>query len=105
MTLTVTGPGGSDSDVAVRSTVTAPPSGGFTLTASGYKTKGIQHAALSWSGAGAGTIDIYRDGVDVGDSTGSSFDDNINRKGAGSYTYYVCNRSTSACSNSVTVTF
>jgi subtilisin family serine protease len=104
VTLTVTGPGGSDS-VSQPVTVTAPPSGGFTLSASGYKTKGTQHAALSWSGAGAGTIDIYRDGVDVGDSTSSSFDDNINRKGAGSYTYYVCNRSTSACSNSVNVTF
>ena len=104
VTLTVTGPGGSDS-VSQPVTVTAPPSGGFTLSASGYKTKGIQHAALSWSGADAGTIDIYRNGVDVGDSTSSSFDDNINRKGSGSYTYYVCNRSTSACSNSVNVTF
>ena len=85
MTLTVTGPGGSDS-VSQPVTVTAPPSGGFTLSASGYKTKGVQHAALSWSGAGTGTIDIYRDGVDVGDSTGSSFDDNINGKGGGSYT-------------------
>jgi subtilisin family serine protease len=104
VTLTVTGPGGSDS-VTQQVTVTAPASGGFTLTASGYKTKGVQHTALSWSGAGAGTIDIYRDGVDVGDSTGSSFDDSINRKGGGSYTYYVCNRSTSACSNSVPVSF
>ncbi|MGH2837125.1 MAG: S8 family serine peptidase, partial [Thermoleophilaceae bacterium] len=95
VTLTVTGPGGSDAD-SQPVTVTAPSSGGFTLTASGYKVKGVQHAALSWSGAGTGTIDIYRNGVDVGDSTGSSFDDNINRKGAGSYTYQVCNRSTSA---------
>jgi PKD repeat protein len=104
VTLTVTGPGGSDAD-SQAVTVTAPSSGGFTLTASGYKTKGVQHTALNWSGAGAGTIDIYRNGADVGDSTSSSYDDNIDRKGGGSYTYYVCNRTTSACSNSVNVTF
>ena len=81
--------------------------GGFTLSTSGFKVKGMQNATLTWSGAGTSTVDVYRDGLlraaDVG---GSSYTDNINARGGGSYTYQVCNAgSTSSCSNTSTVVF
>ena len=38
------------------------PSGGFTLSASGFKVKGAQHAQLDWSGAASGTFNIIRNG-------------------------------------------
>ncbi len=84
-----------------------PPPSDFTLSASGYKVKGVQHASLSWSGAGTDSVEIKRDGTVVGSGSGpsGSFDDNIDRKGGGSYTYEVCDVSTTNCSNTVTVTF
>jgi len=104
VTLTVTGPGGSDS-ASQPVTVTAPASGGFTLSASGFKVKGVQHAQLSWNGAGSGTYDIIRNGVDVGDVTGSSgnVDHTIGNKGGGTYVFQLCN--SSGCSNESTVVF
>jgi serine protease len=84
-----------------------PPADGFALSASGYKVKGVKHASLDWSGAGAGSVEIKRDGSVVGSSSGAtgSFDDNIGTKGAGSYTYQVCDTGTTNCSNTVTVVF
>ena len=77
----------------------------FTLSAVGYKLKGVRYADLTWSGATAGVI-IYRNGQQI--ATGSSsgeFTDNIGGKGAGSYTYQVCETSGGSCSNVETVTF
>lgn len=112
VTLTVTDDAGGTDGETKSVTVTAPSSGSLTLTASGYKVKGVQHATLSWSGAGTSTVDIFREGVGVGvgvgdgDGTTGTFDDNIEKKGGGSYTYRVCDRaSTPACSNEVVVTF
>ena len=104
--LTATGDGGSDVETK-QVTVTAPATGGFTLSASGYKVKGVQHASLSWSGAGTTSVEIKREGTVVGSGTGpsGSSDDNIGQKGGGSYTYQVCDAGTSDCSNTVTVTF
>jgi subtilisin family serine protease len=83
-----------------------PPPSGFTLSASGYKVRGVQHASLSWTGTSASSIDVYRDGVKiVTTANDGSHDDNINRKGGGSYTYKVCEATTTICSNNATVTF
>ena len=89
-----------------------PPTGGdFTLTATGYKEKGLQKADLDWLGAAAnGTVDIIRDGVVIdtaGTSNGGtgSYTDNIDQRGGGSYIYQVCEQGTSTCSNEATVTF
>jgi hypothetical protein len=78
---------------------------GLTLSAVGYKVKGIRYADLAWSGATTSVV-IYRDGQQI--ATGSSsgaLTDNIGGKGAGSFTYQVCEASGGSCSSVVTVTF
>jgi extracellular elastinolytic metalloproteinase len=80
-----------------------PPTG-ITLTAQGFKQKGVRKANLSWSGA-PGAVDIYRNNVFVTTDAASPFTDTIPGKGGGSFTYRVCNAGTSVCSNNATVTF
>ena len=79
---------------------------GLSLSATGYKLKGVQHGDLSWSGVTTG-VDIYRDGTLIAlDIAGSSYDDNIGVKGGGAYEYYICDSSLPAeCSNTVSVIF
>lgn len=104
--LTVTDNGGATGTVSQNVTVTAPSSGGITLTATGYKVKGLAKADLSWSGTAVAQIDIYRNGNKIATvpNTGS-YTDNIDQKGSGSYTHKVCEAGTSTCSNEVTVNF
>ncbi len=87
--------------------VSQPP-GSFTLSANGYKVRGVQTVDLAWSGASA-AVDVYRNGTKIATGTandGSFTDDTINAKGGGiSYTYQVCNTTTTTCSNSATVNF
>jgi aqualysin 1 len=79
----------------------------FTLSARGYKSRGLRRADLTWSGAGTSTVDVYRNNVRI--LTGTANDgfqtDNIGGKGAGTFTYRVCNAGTSTCSNNSAVTF
>ena len=83
----------------------------ITLTAAGRKIKGVQHADLAWSGNPSSQVEIYRDGtlIALSDPGTTSYTDNINRKGGGSYIYRVCEPSTpgaaAECSNFVTVVF
>jgi serine protease len=85
-----------------------PPPADINLTASGYKVKGVKMVDLTWTGATGANVDIYRDGVKLLDSTandGAETDD-TGEKGGGSYSYNVCEQgSTTACSNTATVTF
>jgi hypothetical protein len=83
-----------------------PPASGIGLTASGFKTKGVQQAALQWSGATSASIDVFRNNVLVlTTANDGSQTDPINRKGSGSYTYKVCESGTTTCSNLVNVVF
>jgi subtilisin family serine protease len=80
----------------------------YTLTATGFKVRGVRTADLSWSGAGTSTVDVWRNGQKILSATANDGvqRDNIGGKGAGTFTYRVCNvGSTTACSNSSTVTF
>ncbi|MCH8338373.1 MAG: S8 family serine peptidase [Chloroflexi bacterium] len=80
--------------------------GGITLTATGYKVKGLQKADLKWSEATSTDVDVYRDGVIVATTANDgSHTDNIDQRGGGSYTYKVCEAGTTTCSNEATVTF
>lgn len=80
--------------------------GGITLSASGYKVKGTQHADLSWSGATSTNVDVYRDGAVITTTANDGFHtDNIGQKGGGSYVYQVCEAGTATCSNEATVNF
>ena len=65
--------------------------GGITLSAVGYKVKGVQHADLTWSGATTANVDVYRDGVLIVTTPNDGFEtDNIGNKGGGTYVYEVC---------------
>ncbi len=112
VTLTVTDDDGATGQTSQKITLTeAAVGGGITLSASGHKVKGTQHAHLTWSGGSSSTsVEVTRDlgfignGVTAANGTGDYHDD-INKKGGGSYVYQVCETDTGACSNEATVTF
>jgi subtilisin family serine protease len=83
-----------------------PPS--FTLTANGYKVRGVHTVDVTWSGA-AGNVNVLRGTTNVGPNRPSSgsLTDNIGAKGGGvSYSYKACLVSApGTCSNIVTVNF
>jgi hypothetical protein len=81
--------------------------GAITLSAHGRRVQGNHTVDLVWSGAGSANIDIYRNVVLVHTvpNTGSYTDSIGVRVGNLSYTYKVCEASTSNCSNEVTVRF
>lgn len=82
------------------------PGGDFTLSASGYKSKGVKKVDLSFSGAAGSNVDVYRNGsMIVTTSASSTYTDSINTKGGGSYTYKACDESTSTCTGEQTVNF
>ncbi len=106
MTLTVTDNGGLSDNEVKSVTVSSAPSGGLTLSATGYKVKGVQHADLTWSGATSTSVDVFRNGAKiVTTANDGAHTDNIGSRGGGSYTYKVCEAGTSTCSSNVTVTF
>lgn len=83
-----------------------PPGGDLTLSATGYKQKGSQNVDLTWSGASSSNVDIYRDGaLIVTTANEGAYTDALNRKGGGSYSYQVCEESTTTCSANVQVVF
>jgi uncharacterized delta-60 repeat protein len=84
----------------------APAVVNITLSAHGYKLKGVEMVDLSWTGASNSSVDIYRNGTRIKTTNSGTYTDTISVKGAGSYTYKVCTGGTSPqCSNSVTVVF
>lgn len=84
-----------------------PPEGGITLTAMGYKLKGVKTADLVWSGASTTEVQIYRDGAPLAITAndGEHTDDIGEKGGGGPYTYQVCETDSGGCSNEVTVSF
>lgn len=110
VTLTVTdndgATGGTSQSVAVSSS-SSGGGGGITLSAQGYKVKGLQKADLTWNGASSG-LDIYRNDAKIVTNTAndSPYTDNIDQRGGGTYRYVVCHTGgTSTCSNEATVVF
>ena len=103
--LTVTDDDGATGFTSKQVTVTAP-SGGISLSAAGYKVKGLQKADLTWSGATT-AVDIYRNNVKIVTATANdgAHTDNIDARGSGSYTYRVCLTGTTTCSNNAVVNF
>ena len=83
-----------------------PPSSGIALSGRGYKVKGAQSVDLTWSGASAANVDVYRDGVLVGTPwNAGAYTDRINKKGGGTYVYRVCEAGTTSCSNDLRIVF
>ncbi len=106
VTLTVTDDGGASDSESQSVTVSESTGDGISLTATGYKVRGLQKADLEWSGATSTNVDVYRNGSVVATTANDGFyTDNIDARGAGSYTYEVCEAGTTTCSNEATVTF
>jgi subtilisin family serine protease len=106
VSLTVTDNGGATGSTSKSVTVSSGPTGGFTLSATGYKVKGTQMADLLWSGATSTNVDIFRNGVMVTTTANpGSYTDSIGAKGGGSYTYKACEAGTSTCSNEASISF
>jgi len=86
--------------------VTEPAVGTITMSASGYKVKGKKRADLSWTGASAANVDIYRNGNMVATTANDgAYTDVTNLKGGGSFTYKICDAGTNNCSVDTTVYF
>ena len=97
--------GSGDSDYSNIAGATTP--GGLSLTATGYKVKGLQMVDLSWSGSNGSLIDVYRDGNLIAmNLSGNTYTDNIGINGNGSYQYQVCEAGNpSNCSATVQINF
>ncbi len=112
VTLTVTD---DDDDTDAKSqvvdvSVSEPASGDIELLATGYKVRGLPKADLTWSDASGDdlqfNVDVFRNETEIETGyDGSSYTDNIDIRGGGSYTYQVCEAGTSTCSNEAVVTF
>lgn len=104
VTLEVTDNDGAKGSITKQVTVTAPPPpSGIVLAVSMSKSKGVNSAHLSWSGA-YGSVDVRIGGVVVATVSGTAYTDEIGR-GGGTRSYQVCSAGTSTCSNIVTVTY
>jgi PKD repeat protein len=97
----------ADDDGATGNTsqsVTVSSGGGFTLSVSSYKVKGVKYADLTWSGATSVNVDVYRDGSAIATTANDGlYTDGPLGKGGGSNTFKVCEAGTNTCSNTVTV--
>jgi hypothetical protein len=96
---------GSSGYTSAEATTNGEQTQGLELSASGYKVKGVHHISLQWTGAG--TVDVYRDGIKVASgAAGSSYDYSIGRKGGATYEHHVCESGGDTnCSNVTTTTF
>lgn len=98
---------GGSSDPSITAWATTAPPPVISLSATGYKIKGVKYADLIWSWSGAtGSVDVYRDGINITTdimTDGSGGTDGPLGKGSGTATYQVCEAGTSTCSNQVTV--
>jgi thermitase len=79
----------------------------ITLSARGFKVKGLQNADLTWTPAGSGTVAVYRNGQLLTTTPhDGTYTDSLNRKGGGTYTYRVCTSTpTPVCSNEAQLVF
>lgn len=94
--------------LALTSNNPPPPPANISLTATGYKVKGLQKADLQWNGATSTYVDIRRNGTIVSaapENNDGAYTDPINKNGSGSYTYTVCETGTAVCSNEAIVAF
>jgi beta-xylosidase len=90
---------------------TGPVPGGtpdaLTLTAHGYKVKGLQRVDLAWNRSTE--VDVFRSGARIASVTGDKYTDAMSSKGGGTYRYRVCTKPTSttpsSCSAEATVVF
>lgn len=105
VTLTVADENGATDSITQSLAIAGSSAGSITLTALGYKVKGLLKASLSWEGAMSSHMDIYRNGIKIANGAqGTSYTDHIDERGKRTYTYQVCGEEAGTCSNEVTVT-
>ena len=100
--------GGSSVTCAGEISVITPAGPAISVSnVNGYKVKGVQHVDFDYSGATGSNVDIERNGVVVASPVNTgSYTDNIGLKGAGSYSYRVCEAgSSNNCSDLFQVVF
>jgi PKD repeat protein len=107
VTLTATDNVGATHAQAKSVTVSVAPPTAITLSVSGRRDATKQYMMLAWSGATGTTVDVYRNGPFLTNTPNDGkYTNSRSFTGSASYTYRVCQRgSTTACSNSATVTF
>ena len=81
----------------------------IVFSANGYKMKRVKKVDLTWSNATTDYVDIYRNGTlidTIPNTFPYAYTDNLGKGGGGSYTYHICESSSSSnCSDNVTVNF
>jgi hypothetical protein len=83
-----------------------PPPPPIVLSASTRLTFSGRFVDLRWTGASNVLVNVFRNNSRIATvSNGGSYSDRFSRSAHGTFTYKVCNGSTGACSNQVTVTF
>jgi len=107
VSLTATNASGSDAEVKTDYiTVTAPPTGGVSLSVRAYKVKANRFGDLTWFGAVSTNVDVWRNGNRVATTENDGlYTDPIGGKGAGTFIYKVCEAGTATCSPEVTAAF
>jgi len=94
--------------ITVSAAAVPPPPSSSTgsLSAKGRKVKALEYVDLTWNGLSASSLDIYRNSVKVMNTANDGAQtDSLNKKGAGTYNYKVCETGTTNCSNTATVVF
>ncbi|HWH32674.1 MAG TPA: S8 family serine peptidase [Egibacteraceae bacterium] len=84
----------------------APEPAGISLSATGYKIKGVKHADLAWTGATSTDVDIHLDGAKAATTANDGAATvNLKSKGGGTHRFQVCEAGTGTCSPEVSVTY
>jgi hypothetical protein len=107
VTASVSDAGGRSGSDSITVIVQSPSAdSGITLSATGYKVRGRQHADLTWSGATGTQVNIRRNGEIIATTANDEFHtDVIDKVGGGTYEYTICETDGSACSDVVSVVF
>jgi PKD repeat protein len=108
VTLTVTDDDGATASTSQSVTVTVVTPPDINLAVSVVKVRKERYADLTWSGSSASLIDVYRGGSVIApdEANDGVYRDGPIPKGVTSATYKVCvANSTTACSNTVTVSW
>jgi hypothetical protein len=86
---------------------TPPPVDVIVLTTRGYRASNRPRVDLTWSGASAANVDVFRNGTRITTTAndGAHTDSSLAKNATGAFTYKVCNAGTTNCSNDSIVNF
>jgi hypothetical protein len=112
LTARVTDSGGLQGTSTVGITITLlapppPPPPTATLTATGrLSSTGYHRVDLRWSGLTGDSVDLFRNSVRIRAITNDgAYTDSIAATGSATYSYRMCQKASTVCTNTVTVTY